>query len=83
MGHCSGGVSGAAVNWDKLPALVQWVEQGTPPDSIVVTSSGASPTSRILCPWPLQPTYIGPRGSGAENTPANWIASNFECRAPQ
>lgn len=83
MGHCSGGVSGAAVNWDKLPALVQWVEQGVAPDSIVVASSGTAPTSRILCPWPLQPTYVGPRGSNAENTPANWKASNFECRAPQ
>ena len=81
MGHCAGGVSGAAVNWDKLPALVKWVEQGTAPESIVVTSSGAAPTSRILCPWPLQPTYIGPRGSGAENLPANWVASNFECQA--
>lgn len=83
MGHCAGGVRGAAVNWDKLPALVKWVEQGIAPDSIVVTSSGSSPTSRIICPWPQQPTYIGPRGSNAENTPANWVASNFECRAPQ
>jgi len=84
MGHCSGGVSGAANTWDKLPALVQWVEQGTAPDSIVVTGrSGTINTSRILCPWPLQPTYVGPRGSGAENSPTNWQASNFECRAPQ
>jgi len=84
MGHCSGGVSGAANTWDKLPALVQWVEQGIAPESIVATGrSGTTNTSRILCPWPLQPTYVGPRGSGAENSPANWQASNFECRAPQ
>jgi len=84
MGHCAGGVSGAANTWDKLPALVQWVEQGTAPESIVVTGrSGTINTSRILCPWPLQPTYVGPRGSGAENSPTNWQASNFECRAPQ
>jgi hypothetical protein len=67
-----------------LPPLVQWVEQGIAPDFIVATGrSGTTSTSRILCPWPLQPTYIGPRGSNAENTPANWVASNFECRAPQ
>src|SRR3954462_11355336 len=84
MGHCSGGVPGAANTRDKLPALVQWVEQGTAPESIVVTGrSGTINTSRILCPWPLQPTYVGPRGSGGENSPTNWQASNFECRAPQ
>ena len=81
MGHCSGGVAGAAVNWDKLPALVKWVEQGVAPDSIAVTSSGpvSSQTSRILCPWPLQPTYAGPSGSDP-NDSKNWVAANFQCR---
>src|SRR5205823_5846327 len=71
MGHCSGGVRGAAVGWDKLPALVQWVENGIAPESIVVQQDSGTRTAdgneRILCPWPLQATYIGPRGSGAEN----------------
>jgi pimeloyl-ACP methyl ester carboxylesterase len=80
MGHCSGGVRGAAVNWDKLAPLVQWVEQGVAPKSIVVTSAPAG-NERILCPWPQQPTYIGPTGSGAENNPANWKAANFACQA--
>lgn len=85
MGHCSGGVRGAAVGWDKLGPLVDWVENGKAPESITVRQDNGTRTpegnERILCPWPLQPTYVGPAGSGAENAPANWVASNFECRA--
>jgi feruloyl esterase len=83
MGHCAGGVRGAAVGWDKLPALVDWVENGHAPDQIVVTQDQGTTTpegnERIICPWPLQPTYIGP--DGTENTPANWVAANFACQA--
>ena len=83
MGHCAGGVRGAAVGWDKLPALVEWVEHGHAPEQIVVTQDAGTTTpdgnERIICPWPLQPTYIGPEGT--ENTPANWVATNFACRA--
>jgi pimeloyl-ACP methyl ester carboxylesterase len=85
MGHCSGGVRGAAVGWDKLAPLVQWVEQGVAPESIVVAQDNGTRTpegnQRLLCPWPEQPTYVGPTGSGAENDPANWVAGNFECKA--
>lgn len=85
MGHCSGGVRGAAVAWDKLAPLVEWVERGKAPESIVVTQDNATRTpegnQRVICPWPLQPTYVGPSGSGAENNPANWVASNFACQA--
>ena len=81
MGHCSGGVAGAAVAWDKLAPLVAWVEQGKAPESLVVRQERGTPNERILCPWPQQPTYVGPSGSGAENNPANWIASNFACQA--
>lgn len=86
MGHCSGGVRGAAVAWDKLEPLVQWVEHGKAPESIVVTQDNATRTpegnQRLICAWPQQPTYVGPSGSGAENDPANWVASNFACQAP-
>jgi feruloyl esterase len=87
MGHCAGGVRGAAVGWDKLAPLVEWVENGKAPSSIVVTQDAGTATpagnQRIICPWPKQPTYVGPRGSGAENDPTNWIASNFECQRPR
>lgn len=84
MGHCVGGVRGAAVGWDKLAPLVEWVEKGNAPESIVVRQDGGTRTpdgnERVLCPWPLQPTYVGPSGSGAENDPANWVAANFACQ---
>jgi hypothetical protein len=85
MGHCSGGIRGAAVGWDKLAPLVDWVENGKAPEQLVVRQDNATRTpqgnERILCPLPLQPTYVGPAGSGAEYNPANWVAPNFECRA--
>jgi feruloyl esterase len=83
MGHCAGGVQGAAVGWDKLAPLVEWVEHGKAPDSIVVTQDAGTRTpegnERIICSWPLQPEYVGPLG-GAENDPINWTASNFICQ---
>ena len=87
MGHCAGGVRGAAVGWDKLAPLVEWVENGNAPDSITVTQDAGTVTpegnQRLICPWPKQPTYVGPGGSGAENNPSNWVASNFECQRPR
>ena len=84
MDHCAGGVRGAAVGWDKLAPLVDWVENNKAPDSIVVTQDAGTRTpqgnERIICPWPLQPTYVGVSGGGAENNPANWVASNFMCQ---
>ena len=84
MDHCAGGVRGAAVGWDKLSPLVDWVENNRAPDSIVVTQDAGTKTAqgneRIICPWPLQPTYVGITGGGAENDPVNWIASNFSCQ---
>jgi feruloyl esterase len=84
MGHCSGGVRGAAVAWDKLAPLVEWVERGKAPEAIVVTQDNGTRTpegnERLICPWPEQPAYVGPAGSGAENDPANWQAANFVCR---
>jgi hypothetical protein len=83
MGHCAGGVRGAAVGWDKLAPLVEWVEHGKAPDSIVVAQDTGTRTpegnERLICSWPLQPEYVGPLG-GAENDPVNWKASNFICQ---
>jgi feruloyl esterase len=82
LDHCTGGVRGAAVGWDKLPPLVEWVEHGNAPDSIVVRQDAGTRTAegneRIICPWPLQPTYTGP--AGGENDASNWVAANFACQ---
>ncbi len=78
MGHCSGGEGPNA--WDKLEALVDWVENGKAPDSIIATHStrGIVDNERLLCPHPQQSVYIGP--AGGQNDARNWIAENFACR---
>ncbi|MCP5348260.1 MAG: tannase/feruloyl esterase family alpha/beta hydrolase [Gammaproteobacteria bacterium] len=78
MGHCGGGAG--PNSWDKLPALVDWVENDTAPDSIIAThsSNGQVDNQRPLCPFPQRARYTGP--VGAENDPANWVAENFSCR---
>ncbi len=78
MGHCAGGPG--PNTWDKLPALVDWVEQGRAPDALVATHSrnGQVDNERLLCPYPQEAVYTGPAG-GADD-PANWKAENFACR---
>jgi len=78
MGHCSGGPG--PNTWDKLDALVDWVENGTAPQSILAThsSNGVIDNERPLCPWPQQAVYTGP--AGGQDNPANWVAQNFSCR---
>lgn len=77
MGHCGGGAG--PNDWDKLAPLVDWVERGTAPDSIVAThrSAGQVDNERPLCPFPARARYSGPAGRG--NEPANWVAANFRC----
>ncbi|WNG33992.1 tannase/feruloyl esterase family alpha/beta hydrolase [Archangium violaceum] len=65
MGHCSGGPS--TDQFDMLTALVNWVEKGQVPDTVVATARGAgnaagvnpelpsgwsATRSRPLCPYP-------------------------------
>jgi len=78
MGHCGGGAG--PNDWDKLPALVDWVENGRAPDALVAThrSNGQVDNERPLCPFPQQARYSGP--AGGENDPANWRAANFTCQ---
>lgn len=83
MGHCGNdfGMT-AASEWDRLEPLIEWVENGNPPNSIVTTftnDEGVVTNERVICPWPLQPTYIGPTDGDAQNDPENWVADNFEC----
>ena len=73
MGHCGGG-SLTTASFDLLSALVNWVEQGVPPDTVPATRAGEPGLSRPLCAYPRYAHYSG---RGDQND-----ASNFECRAP-
>jgi feruloyl esterase len=85
MNHCSGG-SYALDSFDPLTAIVNWVEAGTAPDSILAGNSfnqtsnplsgSALPQGRTrpLCPYPQYARYTGTGDS--EN------AANFACIAP-
>jgi len=75
MNHCSGGP--ATETFDALAAVVNWVERGVAPDSILATASnpgyfGVTSRSRPLCPHPKQTRY---KGTGDIND-----ASNFVCQ---
>lgn len=77
MGHCGGG--NGPNSWDKLSDLVQWVELGIAPESIVATQRSAGVSNeRLLCPYPQQAQYTGPTGTA--NEPSMWTANNFACR---
>ena len=77
MAHCAGG--NGPNTWDKLTPLVNWVENGTAPDTVIAThsSNGVVDNERPLCAVPQQARYIGP--SDSADNPANWIAENFRC----
>jgi feruloyl esterase len=56
-GHCGGGPS--LDTFDALSAMVQWVEQGTPPDALTATGRAFPGRSRPLCAYPLHAQYKG------------------------
>jgi len=83
MNHCSGGP--ATDQFDMLTPLVNWVEKGQAPDSVVanargtgnavavdVPSSWSASRSRPLCAYPKVATY---NGSGDKES-----ASSFSCK---
>jgi hypothetical protein len=78
MAHCDGGPG--LSDWDRLAPLVEWVENGRPPEHIVAEhrTNGRVDNQRRLCPYPEQARYVGP--AGGQNDPANWVESHFECR---
>jgi hypothetical protein len=58
MGHCQGGA--ATDSFDGLDALVQWVERGRAPQSIMASGTAVFPNrTRPLCPYPQYARYIG------------------------
>ena len=73
MGHCAGGA--ATDSWDGLSALVNWVEKGQAPASILAKGTAVYPNrTRPLCPYPQHAHYQG-RGDPEDG-------ANFVCRQP-
>ena len=71
MGHCGGGAA-TLDRFDLLSAVVDWVEQGKAPASVVATGAAFPNRSRPLCPSPQHAHYKG-RGNTED-------AANFDCR---
>jgi Tannase and feruloyl esterase len=75
MAHCRGGPG--TVQFDAFTALVNWVEEASPPTRIVGTAPEGTPwpkRTRPLCAYPNQARY---KGGGIED------AHNFICSAPR
>jgi hypothetical protein len=70
MAHCGGGPG--LDQFDLLGAMVNWVEKGTAPSSVIATGKAFPGRSRPLCPYPKHAHYKG-QGNIED-------ASNFECR---
>ncbi|MHB2008356.1 MAG: tannase/feruloyl esterase family alpha/beta hydrolase [Acidobacteriaceae bacterium] len=89
MNHCSGGLH-TLDSFDPLTAIVDWVEQGTAPASMIARNSnkGLPPAdvssftvlpltrSRPLCPYPQYAAYTGGAGGDPE------VAASFTCVSP-
>jgi hypothetical protein len=71
MYHCRGGEF-ALDDFDLLTAVVNWVEKGTAPESVVATGKAFPGRSRPLCAYPKYAHYKG------QGDPED--AKNFECR---
>jgi feruloyl esterase len=71
MGHCQGGTA-TVDSFDMLSAIVDWVEKGKAPDSVVAKSRTAPARSRPLCAYPAHAQY---NGSGDPQD-----AASFSCR---
>jgi hypothetical protein len=74
MAHCGGGLG--PDQYDAVTAVVDWVEKGVAPDSLIASKivGGAVTRSRPLCPYPQVARY---KGQGSTDD-----AANFECKAP-
>lgn len=70
MAHCGGGPS--LDHFDMLSAVVNWVEKGHAPDSVIATGKAFPGRSRPLCAYPKHAQY-----TGSGNTED---ASSFRCQ---
>jgi len=79
MGHCGGNAS--TDRFDFLTPMVNWLENGVAPDSVVATGTSFTtpPTtrSRPLCAYPKTLRYTGPTGGDIG------LASNYTCQLPR
>jgi feruloyl esterase len=75
VAHCGGGVG--PDRHDAVTAVIDWVEKGAAPETLVASkvTNGAVVRTRPLCPYPQVARYKG-QGSIDE-------ASNFSCVAPR
>jgi hypothetical protein len=71
MGHCRGGAA-TLDDFDLLTGVVNWVEKGTAPDSVIATGKAFPGRSRPLCAYPKHAEYKG------QGNPED--AANFACR---
>ena len=71
MNHCGGGPA-ALDKFDLLGAVLDWVENGKAPDSVIATGKAFPGRSRPLCAYPKYAHYKG------QGNPED--ASSFECR---
>ncbi len=69
MTHCGGGPS--LDRFDMLTAIVNWVEKGNAPDSVIATGRAFPGRSRPLCAYPKHAQYKG-HGNTED-------ADNFSC----
>jgi feruloyl esterase len=77
VNHCRGGVGPIADEYDLLSKVIDWVEKGQAPDSVLAThlnSAGAVDRTMPICAYPQVARY---RGTGSIND-----AANFSCGAP-
>lgn len=74
MAHCAGGLG--PDRHDPMTAIINWVEKGKAPDSIIASRvvNNQVVRSRPLCPYPQVARYTG-QGSIDE-------AANFRCVSP-
>lgn len=75
MFHCRGGVG--PERFDAMTALINWVENGVAPATIVASQvdKGTVVRTRPLCPYPFVARYSG---SGSPDAQAS-----FACKAPE
>lgn len=70
MNHCAGGPA-ALDNFDMLTAVVNWVENGVAPESVVAKGKAFPGRTRPLCAYPQHAQYKG------QGNPDD--AGSFEC----